>query len=132
MGLCSLSAFNPKSLMVSPAGLREVNHLRRAFRKELPSYDIPQCSTKPNTKRKLTGNAHQFGPPQKKSKQDQKPKQVHNSDPIEIQGSPLIFHPVDEHWQQPVCTKMGLCFYGKNRVRPGNISREMVTASSEP
>ena len=32
-----LSAFNPKSLMVSPACLREVNRLRRAFRKDLPS-----------------------------------------------------------------------------------------------
>ena len=61
-----LSAFNPKSLMVSPACLREMNQLRKTFRKDLPSYHIPQCS--PN-KRKLTGTAHCDGPPHKKSKQ---------------------------------------------------------------
>ena len=111
--------------------------MRKAFRKDLPSYDIPQCSTKPNTKRKLTGNAHHDGPPQKKSKQDQhtpsktnkkkshadegykQTKTVHTRDPTEIQGSPLKFHPVDEHWQQTVCDIMGLHFHGKNRVRPG-------------
>ena len=44
---------------------------------------------------------------------------MHTSDPTEIQGSPLKFHPVDEHWQQTVCDIMGLHFHGKNRVRPG-------------
>ena len=74
---------------------------------------------------------------QKKSKQDQhtpsktnkkkshadegykQTKPVHTSEPTEIQGSPLKFHPVDEHWQQTACGIMGLQFHGKNRIRPG-------------
>ena len=44
---------------------------------------------------------------------------MHTSDPTDIQGSPLKFYPVDEHWQQTVCDIMGLRFHGKNRVRPG-------------
>ena len=50
-----LSAFDPKSIIVSTNYLKEVNRLRGAFRNDLPLYQIPP-KIKPNRKRKLTGN----------------------------------------------------------------------------
>ena len=38
-----LSAFSPKSLLVSTTCLKEVNRLRQTFRQDLPLYDIPWC-----------------------------------------------------------------------------------------
>ena len=50
-----LSAFDPKSIIVSTSCLEEVNRLRRAFRNDLPLYQMPP-KAKPNRKRKLIGN----------------------------------------------------------------------------
>ena len=46
-----LIAFDPQSVRVSVKSLREINRLRKEFRKDLPLYDIPSVSGK----RKLTG-----------------------------------------------------------------------------
>ena len=130
-----LSAFNPKSLMVSPTCLREMNRLRKMFRKDLPSYDIPQASTS-NTKHKLTSTIHCDSLTQKqhdnltntqmKRKRPctfndtwQPAKRIHCSNDRQNHVSPLKFYPVDEHWQQNVCLMIGLYFHDKNRVRPG-------------
>ena len=53
-----LSAFDPKSIIVSTSGLEEVNRLRTAFRNDLPLYQMPsKIQTSSSTrKRKLTGN----------------------------------------------------------------------------
>ena len=47
-----LTAFNPKSLIVSVCSLKEVNRLRQTYRNDLPLYNIPSPSKR---KRKLTG-----------------------------------------------------------------------------
>ena len=49
-----LSAFDPKSIIVSTSCLEEVNRLRGAFRNDLPLYQMPP-KIKPIKKRKLTG-----------------------------------------------------------------------------
>ena len=53
-----LSAYDPKSIIVSTSYLQEVNRLRETFRKDLPLYQMPS-KVKPRSlakKRKLTGN----------------------------------------------------------------------------
>ena len=47
-----LTAFNPKSLIVSMSSLKEVNRLRQTYRNDLPLYDIASPTKR---KRKLTG-----------------------------------------------------------------------------
>ena len=47
-----LTAFNPKSLIVSVSSLKEVNRLRQTYRNDLPLYNIPSPTKR---KRKLTG-----------------------------------------------------------------------------
>ena len=47
-----LTAFNPKSLIVSVSSLKEVNRLRQIYRNDLPLYNIPSPTKR---KRKLTG-----------------------------------------------------------------------------
>ena len=47
-----LTAFNPKSLILSVCSLKEVNRLRQTYRNDLPLYDIPSPTKR---KRKLTG-----------------------------------------------------------------------------
>ena len=47
-----LTAFNPKSLIVSVSSLKEVNRLRQTYRNDLPLYIIPSPTKR---KRKLTG-----------------------------------------------------------------------------
>ena len=50
-----LSAFDPKSIIVSTSCLKEINRLRGTFRNDLPLYQMPP-KIKPSRKRKLTGN----------------------------------------------------------------------------
>ena len=53
-----LSAFDPKSIIVSTSCLQEANRLREAYKKDLPLYQMPS-KVKPSSsgvKRKLTGN----------------------------------------------------------------------------
>ena len=53
-----LSAFDPKSIIVSTSCLQEANRLREAYRKDLPLYQMPS-KVQPSSsgvKRKLTGN----------------------------------------------------------------------------
>ena len=133
-----LSAFSPKSLLVSTTCLKEVNRLRQTFRQDLPLYDIPSRASK----RALTATTEHNCPRPKRIKQDPhassttkrkrensvegvKPaKQMHCGRDSEPGVSPLKFHPVSEQWQRNVCARMGLQFHGKNRVRPGgpNVS----------
>ena len=47
-----LTAFDPKSVMVSVPGLKECNRLRSTYRSDLPLYDLHDIE---KTKRKLTG-----------------------------------------------------------------------------
>ena len=47
-----LTAFDPKSLIVSVSSLKEVNRLRQTYGNDLPLYDIPSPTKR---KRKLTG-----------------------------------------------------------------------------
>ena len=47
-----LTAFNPKSLIVSVSSLKNVNHLRQTYRIDLPLYNIPSPTKR---KGKLTG-----------------------------------------------------------------------------
>ena len=49
-----LTSFDPKSLIVSPCSIQEINRLRQLYRPDLPQYAIPNdCGSR---KRKLTGN----------------------------------------------------------------------------
>ena len=49
-----LTCFDPKSLIVSPCSIQEINRLRQLYRPDLPQYAIPKdCGSR---KRKLTGN----------------------------------------------------------------------------
>ena len=53
-----LSAFDPKSIIVSTSCLQEANRLREAYRKDLQLYQMPS-KVQPSSlgrKRKLTGN----------------------------------------------------------------------------
>ena len=50
-----LSTFDPNSLIASPSCIREVNKLRKTFRKDLPLYEVPRLTKAQATKRKLTG-----------------------------------------------------------------------------
>ena len=52
-----LTEFDPQSIKVSVACLKEVNRLRETFRKDLPLYPIPTVSS--SRKRKLTGTITQ-------------------------------------------------------------------------
>ena len=61
-----LAAFDPKSIMVSVACLKEVNRLRDTYRKDLSLYVLP-LEPKKGTKHKLTGTTH---PDQPKAKKD--------------------------------------------------------------
>ena len=61
-----LSAFSPKSILVSTTCLKEVNRLRQTFRQDLPLYDIPSRASK----RTLTGTTDHNCPRPKKIKQD--------------------------------------------------------------
>ena len=136
-----LSAFDPKSIIVSPTCLKEVNRLRETFRNDLPLYNIPLKASAMGTKRKLTGATHHDGPKQKRSKQDphtlsntlkrkrpcttedQKPAKRMccggEGSPRQSEVNPLKFHPVNEQWQRSVCAIMGLQYNGKNRLRSG-------------
>jgi len=60
-----LAAFDPKSIMISVACLKEVNRLRETYRKDLPLYVLP-LEPKRDTKRKLTGTTHPDQPKAKK------------------------------------------------------------------
>ena len=66
--LCGLylSAFDSKSVMVSPKCIGEINRLRKAFRSDLPLYAMPLEHTK--TKRKLTATSQHDEPKPKKCK----------------------------------------------------------------
>ena len=61
-----LAAFDPKSIMVSVACLKEVNRLRDTYRKDLPLYVLP-LEPKKGTKCKLTGTTHPDQPKAKKA-----------------------------------------------------------------
>ena len=61
-----LSAFSPKSLLVSTTCLKEVNRLRQTFRQDLPLYDIPSRASK----RTLAGTTEHDCPRPKRMKQD--------------------------------------------------------------
>ncbi len=50
-----LSAFDLKSIMVSPRCLKEVNRFRETYRTDLPLYELP-VEPRASGKRKLTGS----------------------------------------------------------------------------
>ena len=60
-----LTAFDPKSIMVSKSCLREINRLRELYRKDLPLYELPPAP-RTATKRKLTGSTVPDQPKAKK------------------------------------------------------------------
>ena len=119
-----LSAFSPKSLLVSTTGLKEV---RQTFRQDLPLYDILSRASK----RSFIGTSQHDYPRPKRMKQDPqassrtkrkmensvkgvKPtNRMHCGRDSEPGISPLKFHPVSEQWQQNVCARMGLQFHGQ-------------------
>ena len=136
-----LAAFNPRSIMVSPSCLDEVNRLRNTFRKDLPLYALP-LKPRTNTKRKLTGATQHDQPKAKKGKGNsdtrrkaasKKRKRCVSSDEktqlrkyvvavimsLGRNETPFRYHPVDEQWQRNACAIMGLQFRGPNRVHPG-------------
>ena len=52
-----MTCFDPKSLIVSPCRIQEINRLRQLYRPDLPQYAIPKdCGS---SKRKITGNIDQ-------------------------------------------------------------------------
>ena len=129
-----ITAFNPQSIMVSTKCLKEVNRLRRTFRKDLPLYDIPLKSAN-TAKGKLTGITNDDLPNAKKSKLDaastknmnrqnpstqttQAKRKCSHSNPTQTHENPFKFNP-GKQWQQDACSQMGLQFYTKNRVRVG-------------
>ena len=101
-----LSAFDPKSIIVSTSCLKEVNRLREAFRNDLPLYQMspkikPSCSIR---KRKLTGK--NVNPTKKlklaaaKTNQKQKkslPKAVHTTSPKKRKRSESLERDRDEN-----------------------------------
>ncbi len=60
-----LSAFDPKSVMVSPKSLKEVNRLRETCRKDLPLYELP---LEPRTSSKRKHSIEQNLPKPKRQK----------------------------------------------------------------
>ena len=60
-----LTAFDPKSIMVSKSCLKEINRLRELYRKDLPLYILPPAPSTA-TKRKLSGNTVPDQPKAKK------------------------------------------------------------------
>ncbi len=60
-----LSAFHPKSIMVSPQCLKEVNRLREIYRTDLPLYELP-VEPRASGKRKFTGSVQPNQPEAKK------------------------------------------------------------------
>ena len=51
-----LSAFHPKSIIVSTRCFKEVNRLRGIFRKDLPQYQLPKQTATTCRKCKLIGS----------------------------------------------------------------------------
>ncbi len=122
-----LSAFDPKSVMVSRKSLKEVNRLRETYRKTL--YEL-LLEPRTSSKCKLTGSIEQNLPKLKRQKgavtypsrtlptkrkksselEDDKPAQKtrRNYEPKRLQV-----------WQRNACAIMGLEFRGKCRMRPG-------------
>ena len=60
-----LTAFDPKSIMVSKSCLKEINRLRELYRKDLPLYELPPAP-RTATKRKLSGHTVPDQPKAKK------------------------------------------------------------------
>ena len=60
-----LTAFDPKSIMVSKSCLKEINRLRELYRKDLPLYELPPAP-RTATKRKLSGSTVPDQPKAKK------------------------------------------------------------------
>ena len=113
-----LTAFDPKSIIVSVKSLEEANRLRQCFRQNLPLYDIPKPTRK---KRKLTGVVET---PSAKRVQTTTSRNTEKDDDCVIthaqtHDSPFRFHPVDREWQQNACQAMGLQYRAPTRVRPG-------------
>ena len=125
--VCSISGlhivhFDPNSIRVSTSSLREINRLRKQFRKDLPLYAIPK---KRPTKRTLTGDCDagdDSKPPAKIPK-----KQPKSSGEVVISGTgtsgmrvcPFSYHPVDSEWQHNVCQALGIPFVKDNQVASG-------------
>ena len=135
-----LSAFHPKSIIVSTSCLKEINRLRGIFRKDLPQYQLPKYTATTCRKHKLTGSNR--GNPQKilrgakttsesllkkaackrkrsKLKQcdDERPNKklrtcaVATNTPQRRNRMWLFrFNPVNEEWQCNSCAIMGLQF----------------------
>ncbi len=137
-----LSAFDPKSIMVSPRCLKEVNRSRETYRTDLPLYELP-VEPRASGKRKLTGSVQPNQPEAQKRKENldtpskalptkrKRPGELgdekagkktcsgNDFEPRLQQACPLKFYPGDEQWQRNACDIMGLQFHGKNKVRPG-------------
>ncbi len=138
-----LSAFDPKSIMVSPRCLREVNRLRQTYRTDLPLYELP-VEPRASSKPKRTGSVQPNQPEAKKRKGNldtpskalptkrKRPGEIGDEKAAKTTRSgndfeprlqtvcPLRFYPGDEKWQRNTCAIMGLQFHGKNKVRPGS------------
>ena len=144
-----LSAFHPKSIIVSTSCLKEVNRLRGIFRKDLPQYQLPKQTATTYRKRKLTGSnirnpqqilrvskttsesllkkaARKRKRPKTKECDDDRPKKklrtcvvATNTTQRRIRTWPFRFNPVDEEWQRNSCAIMGLQFVAASGLNTG-------------
>ena len=134
-----LTAFDPKSIMVSTQSLQEINRLRKLYRPDLPPYAVPsQQSMHSKRKRMLTGVCTSPNPA-KQCKGNQKYSQTgllpstSNSTSAPVSQSvphtvvqwrrrhvqpfaqnDFRFNPVDAEWQRQTCHKLGLEYQEPN------------------
>ena len=132
-----LISFTPSSIVASPACIQEINHLRAAYRSDLPSYDLPTtkrgrkcskltgCFGEPDAKKPKTddGPSKSKRPNEGKTSSAKKSKTVDSEDLIITGVDPVInaykFYTVNEQWQRNACARLGLQFVRVSKMRPG-------------
>ena len=136
-----LTAFTPKSIMVSTQSLQEINRLRSLYKPDLPPYAVPNqqgCYSK--QKRMLTGTCTISSTPEQckgsqKCAQTGQLSSISNSTSLPVpqsvthtvvQGTrqqfsrnDFRFNPVDADWQRQTCHKLGLEYQRPNRFARG-------------
>ena len=124
-----LVSFDPAFIRVNVRCLEEINRLRKAYRKDLPLYDLSVSARKPS-KRKLLGTCSESDEPPAKKVARPKTKQgprkmtesgINNAAPTKNKSVwPFNFHSVDEEWQRETCRQLGLQFEWPNGVSAGS------------
>lgn len=146
-----LTAFDPRSVWVSPKCVEEINRLRAHYREDLPLYEVPKRSRK-----RLTGHCDEGEPPSKRPRRNtskpklpkesskgsagekmgtsEKPNKkdlIEETPPSDPSASAFKFHCVDEDWQRHTCEALGLEFVGHNQMNTSSPSQPLMCPDSE-